>query len=151
MRNLGITDGICRILRESKEPMKPCHVARKLPLPDGWSYEKLRRNVAAIMIHELRLGNRGRWIRTEFARYKATEVKTWVKTGILIQHQKTGAILRVKGKLKRNGHATTLHRWEVFNPVSNLTWGLRGEDIENDWKKVGEEELNFVYKKKLAS
>lgn len=136
MKNLGITDGIVQVLAKAGKPMKPCHVARKLPLPPEWTYAKLRRNVASIMVHELRLHQYGRWRRTEKGWYVLNEQDTWVREGLIIRHQQTGAVVKVVGKLKRNGVRTTTHRWLVTKPGSGRTWPVRGEDLEHYWEPV---------------
>lgn len=135
MRNLGITDHIARTLVVARRPLRPQDVAKVIPMPAGWDYRKLRRNVAAIMIHELRLGAYGRWARGALrGYYYATPHVTWVRDGMLIQHQLTGAVVRVVGKVRRNGVPTTLDRWQVAS--GRKVWPVRGEQLEKYWRPV---------------
>jgi hypothetical protein len=137
VKNLGITDNIYRILLEEGKPMKQCEVARKMAIPNGWNYAKLRRNVASMMINELIPGHAGRWRRVAPRLYEAVVKESWVKAGITIQHKMTGAEVKVVGKLKRNGFETTLDRWYVYNPTTDRRWPLNGDDIRRNWRPLG--------------
>lgn len=118
--------------------MKQCEVARRMAIPNGWDYAKLRRNVASMMINELIPGHAGRWRRVAPRLYEAIVKDSWIKTGIVIQHRMTGAEVKIISKLKRNGFETTLDRWFVYNSVTNRRWPLRGSDIERNWRPVKE-------------
>jgi hypothetical protein len=134
--NLGITDNIVRLLRRTDAPMSAAEIAKSIPMPKGWYYEKLWRTVKSLLVQELQPGRPGRWTRVGRAQYVACKFETWVKLNIEIQHQKTGAILRVVGKPNRSGSESTLDNWVVYNESSKLKWVLRGEDIRRDWAQL---------------
>lgn len=115
--------------------MSAAEISKQIPIPTGWPYEKFRRTVSALLIQELQPGRPDRWYRVDRAQYSARQRESWIKIGISIQHQKTGAILNITGKPRRNGHETTLDKWTVESQTG-LYWVLKGEDIRRDWARV---------------
>jgi hypothetical protein len=135
-RNLGITTGVLEVLKQADAPLSPSQITKRLSMPEGWTYDKLRANVTAILANERT--NRiidPRWERVRQGAYVYRRT-TWVEAGIRIFHKHTGAIRVVKQKAFREKEETASNRWIVSTEDGEKSWAVHTRNLEVYWEQV---------------